>query len=144
MPAFRPALGRTEQHFFYVLWDDLDLLHDLLSNGIERAGQWKTVAGTPLAERLGSRSIAPPEIPLRLDLLEVFCQLWNQGRGRPVGHDALEDSGVLTERYLRDVVAHGTGTRWRCGEACRCSRGEQEPASARFSEQQASRGSSVI
>ena len=105
VPAFRPALGRTEQHFFYVLWDDLDLLHDLLSNGIERAGQWKTVAGTPLAERLGSRSIAPPEIPLRLDLLEVFCQLWNQGRGRPVGHDALEDSGVLTERYLRDVVA---------------------------------------
>ena len=42
---------------------------------------------------------------MRLDLLEVFCQLWNQGRGRPVGHDALEDSGVLTERYLRDVVA---------------------------------------
>ncbi len=105
VPAFRPALGYAEQHFFYVLWDDLDLLHDLLSSGIERAGQWKTVSGTPLAERLGSRSVAPPEIPLRLDLLQVFCGLWQQGRGRSVGRDALADSGALTERFLDDVAS---------------------------------------
>ena len=105
VPAFRPALGYAEQHFFYVLWDDLNLLHDLLSNGIERAGQWKTVSGTPLAERLGSRSMVPPEIPSRLDLLQVFCGLWQQGRGRCVGREALEDSGVLTERFLDDVVS---------------------------------------
>ena len=105
VPAFRPAHGYAEQHFYYVLWDDLDLLHDLLSNGIERAGQWKTVLGTPLAARLGSRSAAPREIPLRLDLLEAFCGLWRQGRGRSVDRDALEDSGVLTERFLEDVVS---------------------------------------
>ena len=105
VPAFRPALGHTEQHFFYVLWDDLDLLHDLLSNGIERAGQWKTVSGTPLAERLGSGSVAPAETSLRLDLLEVFCGLWKQGRGRPVDRAALEESGVLTERFLEDVAS---------------------------------------
>lgn len=103
--AFRPALGHAEQHFFYVLWDDLDLLHDLLSNGIERAGQWKTVSGTPLAGRLGTRAIAPSEIPLRLDLLEVFCELWKQGKNRPVGRDALEDSGALTERFLDETAA---------------------------------------
>ena len=105
VPAFRPALGHAEQHFFYVLWDDLDLLHDLLSNGVERAGQWKTVSGTPLAARLGARSVVPPEIPLRLDLLEVFCELWKQGKKRPVGRDALEDSGALTERFLDEAVA---------------------------------------
>ncbi len=105
VPAFRPALGHTEQHFFYVLWDDLDLLHDLLSNGIERAGQWKTVSGTPLAERLGSGSVAPAETSLRLDLLEVFCGLWKQGRGRPVDRAALEESGVLAERFLEDVAS---------------------------------------
>ena len=105
VPAFRPALGHAEQHFFYVLWDDLDLLHDLLSNGIERAGQWKTVSGTPLAERLGSRSAAQPETSLRLDLLEVFCELWKQGRGRTVDRDALEESGALTERFLEDVAS---------------------------------------
>ena len=105
VPAFRPAHGYAEQHFFYVLWDDPDLLHDLLSNGIERAGQWKTVLGTPLAARLGSNSAAPPEIPLRLDLLEAFCALWKQGRGRSVDRDALEDSGALSERFLDEVAS---------------------------------------
>ena len=105
VPAFRPALGCTEQHFFYVLWDNPDLLHDFLLNGIERAGQWETVSGTALAERLGSRSVAPAEITSRLDLLEVFCELWEQGRSRSVGHDALEDSGALTDHFFEHVVA---------------------------------------
>ena len=104
VPEFRPERGCTGQHFYYVLWDDLNLLHDFLSNGIERAGQWQTVHGTPLAESLGSRSITPAEITSRLELLEVFCELWTQGRNRPVDRDALEESGVLTDRYLEDVV----------------------------------------
>ena len=104
VPAFRPALGFAQQHMFYILWDDMELLHDFLTNGIERIGQWKTVSDTLLAERLGSRSIAAEEISLRLDLLDVFCELWKQGRGRPVDIDTLHDSGILTERYL-DVVA---------------------------------------
>ena len=105
VPTFRPALGSAEQHVFYVLWDDLDLLHDLLTNGIERAGQWKTVSGTPLAARLGERSLTAAGIGCRLDLLEIFCELWKQGRGRPVDIDALHDSGALTARFLDDVVA---------------------------------------
>ena len=105
VPKFRPVLAAAEQHMFYVLWDDLKLLRDLVKKGIERAGQWKTVSGTPLAHRLGKRSIADSEIGSRLDLLEVFCELWKQGRGRPVDIDALNDSGALTARFLNDVVA---------------------------------------
>ena len=105
VPAFRPRLGWTEQHVFYLFWDDLDLLHDFLRASIERAGQWKTVAGTPLAERLGSRSIPPSEIDMRLNLLEVHCELWNQGRGRPVDADALKDSGALTDVFLGKAIA---------------------------------------
>ncbi len=105
VPVFRPEHGYAEQHFFYVLSDDLDLLHDFLLKGIVHAGQWKTVSGTSLAEKLGSRSISPPEIAFRLDLLGVFCELWKQGRGRPVDRDALENSGALSERFLDDVVA---------------------------------------
>ena len=105
VPRFRPVLGAAEQHMFYVLWDDLELLRDLLENGIVRAGQWNIVSGTPLSERLGERSIAAAEIGLRLDLLETFCELWKQGRGRPVDFDALNDSGALTARFLDDVVA---------------------------------------
>ena len=105
VPVFRPEHGYAEQHFFYVLPDDLGLLHDFLVNGIVRVGQWKTVSGTALADKLGSRSISPLEIGFRLDLLEVFCALWKQGRGRPIDRDALENSGALTERFLDDVVA---------------------------------------
>ena len=105
VPAFAPALGYTRQHFFYVLPDDLNLLHDFLVNSIEHAGQWKTVSGSPLAERLGSRSISSQEIDSRVNLLEVFCEAWNQGRGRTVDRDVLVQSGAVSERYLDDVVA---------------------------------------
>ncbi|MDP6271408.1 MAG: AAA family ATPase [Alphaproteobacteria bacterium] len=105
VPVLRPAQGFAAQHFFYVLWDELDLLHDFLVHGIERAGRWKTVSGTALADKLGSRSLSSRQIALRLDLLEVFCELWKQGRGRPVDRQALENSAAVTERYLDDVVA---------------------------------------
>ena len=105
VPAFRPVLGFAEQHVFYILWDDLPLLHDFLDNGIERGGQWKTVSGTALAAKLGSGSIDAAEIGLRLDLLEAFCDFWKQGRGRPVDRDALIESGALSEHYREDVIA---------------------------------------
>ena len=104
VPVFEPARGYTAQHFFYALSDDLDLLHEFLVNGIERVGQWKTVSGTALADKLCSRSISSQEITFRSDLLEVFCELWKQGRGRPVDREALENSGALSERFLDDVV----------------------------------------
>ena len=105
VPKFAPALGYKPQHFFYVLFDDLNLLHDFLVNGIEHAGQWKMVSGTPLAEKLGSRSISSHEIDSRVNLLGVFCEVWNQGRGRGVDRDVLVQSGALSDRYLDDVVA---------------------------------------
>jgi DNA repair protein SbcC/Rad50 len=105
VPVLAPAQGYAWQHFFYVLSDDLNLLHNFLVNGIEWVGQWKTVSGNALADKLGSRSISSREIAFRVDLLEVFCELWKQGRGRPVDREALEQSGALSERYLDDVVA---------------------------------------
>ncbi len=105
VPVFAPALGYAGQHFFYVLPDELELLRQFLMNGIEQAGQWKTVSGTPLAERLlGSRSITSHEIDSRVRLLEVFCEAWNQGKGRAVDRDVLVQNGALSERYLDDVV----------------------------------------
>ena len=105
MPQFAPALGYARQHFFYVVPDDLELLHALLKRGIEQAGQWKTVSGTPLAEKLGALSKTSREIDSRVRLLEVFCEAWKQGRGRAVDRDALVESRALSERYLEDVVA---------------------------------------
>ena len=105
VPAFTPGLGYARQHFFYLLSDDLDLLHTFLVNGIEQAGQWQTVFGTLLAQRLGSRSLTSQEIDSRVSLLEVFCEAWMQGRGRAVDRDVLVQSGAVSERYLDDVTA---------------------------------------
>lgn len=104
VPPLDPSRGYVDQHFFHVLWDDLDLLHEFLTYGIERVGQWRTVVGTPLAEKLGSHSKAPEEISHRSALLENFCEFWNQGRGRPVDRDVLEDSDALSDRWLDTVV----------------------------------------
>ncbi len=104
VPTFRPILGFAEQHVFYILWDDLPLLRDFLDNRIERGGQWKTVSGTPLAEKLGSRSIDAEQIGLRLDLLEAYCGLWQEGRGRPVDRDVLIESGAVSKVFLEKVI----------------------------------------
>lgn len=105
VPVFDPARGYAGQHVFYVLWDDTTLLHDFLTKGLTRAGQWKIISATPLADRLGSGPISATEIQLRIDLLEVFCELWKQGRGRPVDADALRDSRIRHSRFFEDVVA---------------------------------------
>ena len=105
VPTLRPFLGFAEQHVFYILWDDLPLLRDFLDSRIERGGQWKTVSGTLLAEKLGSRSIDAVEISLRLDLLEAFCGLWREGRGRPVDRDVLRESDAVSKVFLEKVIA---------------------------------------
>ncbi len=104
VPPLDPSRGHADQHFFHVLWDDLELLHEFLTNGIERVGQWRTVLGTPLAEKLGSHSKSPEEISHRSDLLENFCEFWKQGRGRPIDRDALEDSDAVSDRYFDGVA----------------------------------------
>lgn len=104
VPEFRPTLDSSSQHLFYVLWDDLELLRECLTRGMKWAGQWKSVSGTPMAEKLAARFVTTAEIGFRLELLENFCEQWKQGRGKPVDRDALADSGALTGRYLDDVV----------------------------------------
>ena len=108
VPAFLPTLGFARQHFFYLLSDDLDLLYALLKCGIEQAGQWRSVSGSPLANRLTSSSTSPEGIEQRVSLLEVFCEAWNQGRGRLVDRDVLVRSRAVSDRFL-DRVADTAG-----------------------------------
>ena len=103
VPVFAPALGYAQQHCFYVLSDDLHSLHNILVRGIERVGQWKVVSSTALADKLGSLTMSSSEITTRVDLLEVFCELWKRGRGQAVDRDVLVDSGALTDRFLDAV-----------------------------------------
>ena len=104
VPAFRLQFGFGEQHLFYVLWDDLELLHALLGAGIERAGQWRMVAKSELAKRLAARDLNADQIGARIDLLNTFCELRQEGRGRPVDADALLDSALPRSKFFNDVA----------------------------------------
>lgn len=104
VPFFQPARGFAEQHLIYILPDVLKLLHGLLATGIERVGQWKTFCNSELAEKHCSGTTSSREVTARIELLELFCELWKQGRGKTLSREALEESGALTERYLDQVV----------------------------------------
>ncbi len=104
VPAFSPSQGYSRQHFLYVLWDNLPLLHKFLLKGFERAGQWKIVSGTALAEQLCSCSNSASEIDSRVGLLEEFCEAWNQGRSRTIDIGALMGNDAVSERYLEPIA----------------------------------------
>ena len=104
VPPFSPAHGWRAQHLFYVLSDDPELLQAFLTQGIRQAGQWSSVSASTLGVRLGSHSMAKAYIDARIDLLEIFCEAWNEGRNRPIGRDALEQSRAISKRYLETVI----------------------------------------
>ncbi len=104
VPPFSPEHGWRAQHLFYVLSDDPELLHAFLAQGIRQAGQWRSVSASTLGVRLGSLSMAKEHIDSRIDLLEIFCEAWNEGRIRPIGRDVLEQSRAISKRYLEPVI----------------------------------------
>lgn len=105
VPPLDPRRGHPDQHLFHLLWDDLNLLHGLLQDGIQWVGQWHKISGSNYAAKLISQSDSATELDRRADLFEVFCQLWIQGRGQPVDRDAIEESGALAEKWLEGVAA---------------------------------------
>lgn len=100
-----PQRGADDQHLFHLLWDDLALLHGLLGDGIQWVGKWLGISAGSLADKWRARSEIAVELDPRAELLEGFCGLWNQGRGRPVDRDALAESGALSDHYLEAVLA---------------------------------------
>ncbi|TDJ74325.1 MAG: hypothetical protein E2O39_05020 [Planctomycetota bacterium] len=106
IPRFDPRRGHLDQHLYYLLSDDLRLLRRLLQNRIESVGQWLALArsSAPLAEKIAVCPGAGEQLDARTRLLEVYCQVWAEGRGRPVGREAIEASKAITDNYLEVVV----------------------------------------
>jgi uncharacterized protein YhaN len=99
----RDALG---QHLYYVLRDDLSLLHEFLEARIESVGQCLNVLkrGSALAKSVVTGSEIGAGLAARIELLEIFCLAWREGRGMPIGRLELEESGKVTEKYLDPVI----------------------------------------
>ncbi|MFP6748155.1 MAG: hypothetical protein VCD66_11230, partial [Alphaproteobacteria bacterium] len=100
VPYLDPSRGYKAQHLFHLLWDDLDFLHAWLSRHIDTVGRWRGVTDGRAAMDMDGQFKIATEIEPRAELLDVFCGLWKQGRGRPVDRDVLVRSGALGERYL--------------------------------------------
>ncbi|MDA1099215.1 MAG: AAA family ATPase [Proteobacteria bacterium] len=105
VPYLDPRRGYEAQHLFHLLWDDLDCLQTWLQRHIDNVGRWRLVSNSRSTLDRGAQFKVAAQIGPRADLLNVFCELWKQGRGRPVDRDVLESSGALGERYLNDVAS---------------------------------------
>ena len=105
VPPLDPRLGPDGQHLYYLLWDDLNGLHELLGEGIEWVGQWRKFSGSDSAARMRSQSPGVSELDGRADLIEIFCALWSEGRGQPVDRDVIEESGALSDTWLEAAAA---------------------------------------
>ncbi len=105
VPHLRPERGWQGQHLHHILWDQPQLLHDILCHGIRLAGQWKHVSPSSLGDKL--RSIAPAGVMIdaRIDLFAIFIALMNEGRDRMVDRDALQRSNAVSGHYLEPLVA---------------------------------------
>ncbi len=132
VPHLRPERGWRGQHLHHILWDQPHLLHDILSQGIRLTGQWKHVSPSPLGEKL--RSIAPAGgvIDARIDLFAIFTSLWNEGRNRPVGRDALQRSQAVSGHYLEPLVTAAESLAGDPRALLDMLRSNRPPALARF------------
>jgi len=102
-----PNRDPGSQSLYYVLREDLSLLYELLLVRIETVGQYLNLLkrGSSLAKKIAGRSETGAQLEARIALLETFCLAWREGRGRKVDRLELEQSKVVSEKFLDDVVA---------------------------------------
>jgi DNA repair exonuclease SbcCD ATPase subunit len=101
-----PSRDPFGQHLYYVLRDDLSLLHEFLEARIESVGQCRNLlkGGSALAKSIATRAEVGAGLEARIELLEIFCLAWREGRGVRVGRSEIEESDKVTEKYLDVVV----------------------------------------
>lgn len=101
---FSPLSGANDQHLFYLLRDDIDLLYKLVSAKINTTGQWRQVSNSPFAEKICEKAKTAALLNNRLELLDLFCQLWSRGRGMPIDRTVLEDSKAFTKNNIDEAA----------------------------------------
>lgn len=101
-----PGRDASTQPLYYVLRDDLSLLHRFLEMRIKSVGPCLNLleGGSALARSITRGGEIGAGLEARIELLDVFCVAWREGRGVPVGRLELEESEAITETYLDAVV----------------------------------------
>ena len=116
VPRFDPRLPPGGVHLFYLLRDDLPLLHALMDVWrIVTLGQFEALLASDAAQSAVANEDGRQHLRQRCRTVHAWTELWRQGRGRPVDRGVLEQcsavSGVFIDRVatLAEQV-HGDGT----------------------------------
>lgn len=95
VPPIDPWSEASAIHLFYLLRDDLPLLHRLLRIGIEYVGALRALLDSAARKTLLSDDEAQ-RLRCRLDAVEAWHGAWRRGRGQPVDRAVIEQSPVST------------------------------------------------
>lgn len=99
---FPHAEGGGALHLWY-LTDDPALLHRLLSRGVERWGELRTLVDVVGDDGLGDDAAALPRLEASARVMEHVMECCRVGRGRPVDRDALVATNAVSANFLNDV-----------------------------------------
>ncbi len=102
-PRPRTADAPGSLHLFFLLADDLPLLHRLLTAGVETVGHWHR-SGRELQEAGRVSQAEYRHIETMTRLWERFLELWRTGRPPRVTPEFLQNSPAVTEKMLTAVV----------------------------------------
>ena len=105
VPLLNPASEPGAVHLFYLLRDDLRLLHQLMTDWrLSSLGQLESLLDSDAA----SAAIAATEMQdclrQRCRVARVWMKLCQRGRGRPVDRIALEQSGAVSDTFMDRVA----------------------------------------
>ncbi len=112
---FNPRQGPGAAHVWYVV-EDVDVLHHLLTLGIERWGQLETLMERGGGELVSHDANTLEQLHCQGLALSAFVRAWRQGRGDLVDRQALETSGAVSDTFIDELTQLAEGCNGDAGE----------------------------
>lgn len=101
VPSFAPREGAQSAHLWYIV-GDTDVLHNLLTMGVKRWGQLKSLLDSTI-ELSVIDATAQETIYHNGAALEEYVKSWRVGRGKRVDRTVLKDSGAVSSTFIDEV-----------------------------------------
>src|SRR5690606_18659603 len=106
VPPIDPRLGAGAIHAFYLLRDDLELLHRLIADWhVSHVGPLDAMLRGRVASHIVPDPAARARLAARCRIAHAWVDAFLQGRGKPVDRNALEASGAVSSRFIDEVTA---------------------------------------
>ena len=101
VPRLDPRRSAEGIHLFYLLRDDLDLLHRLMNSWrVTRLGQIEALLASNAASAAAASAEDCRRLRRRCRAVRAWVELWRQGRGLPVDRAVLEQCDAVSQVFL--------------------------------------------